>query len=201
MTSFPPEANYDAEQERWLQTRFEMLSRKTLLFYVLQQNSVPPRPWHSIALDWINRLPESRNHNTRLLVIVYRLTKRVRLIPTKHADTATDFARVFLTDFVRPHSIHSDREKTLLSEFWQSYCLLTGIKHKPTTAFHRLVERANQTVKQLLHVIQPQTAWEDKLPLVEIAYNNATNSAGYSPSLGYHPTFTMMHMIRQWLQG
>jgi hypothetical protein len=107
---------------------------------VLQQKSVPPRPWHSIALDWIDRLPESRNHNTRLLVIVDRLTKRVRLIPTKHTDTATDFARVFLTDFVRhyglPRSIHSDREKTLLSEFWQSYCLLTGIKHKPTTAFH-----------------------------------------------------------------
>jgi hypothetical protein len=33
MTSFPSKANYEAEQEKWLQTRFEMLSRKTLLYF------------------------------------------------------------------------------------------------------------------------------------------------------------------------
>src|SRR5260221_7742298 len=47
----------------------------------LKQLPIPPRPWESISMDFIEQLPASEGH-TAILVIVNHLTKQSLFIPT-----------------------------------------------------------------------------------------------------------------------
>ena len=59
------------------------------------------------------------------------------------------------------------------------------------------MERTNQTLEQYLHLYcnYQQTNWLELLPVVEFAFNNATNeSTGVSPffaNKGYHPNISI----------
>jgi hypothetical protein len=62
---------------------------------LLQPLSIPPRPWHSISMDFVEGLPTSSKQNV-ILVTVDRFTKFVHFIPLSHPYTASRVVALFL---------------------------------------------------------------------------------------------------------
>jgi hypothetical protein len=151
----------------------------------LKSLPIPPYPWSSLSMDLIEFLPESNGFNS-ILVIVDRLTKMAKSIPTTTGLTAEELARLFVRHVFGQHGlptdITSDRGSEFTSEFWKSLCTLLKIKLNFSTAFHPetdgQTEIVNQRVEQYLRLLTDyqQSNWSDHLPLAEFTYNNATHS-------------------------
>ena len=87
-----------------------------------------------------------------------------------------------------PLELISDHDKLFMSFFWQHLTLLTGIKHKCSSAFHPQIdgtsEHTNKTVIQSIrfHVEWNHKGWACALPKVWFNIMALTNkSTGYSP--------------------
>lgn len=167
---------------------------------LLNSLPVPQRPWASISMDFVVKLPLSQGFDS-VFVVVDRMTKMAHFIPCKEAMDATELARLFITNVFRlhglPDDIVSDRGSLFTSKFWKKLSEMTGIKSKMSTAFHPetdgQTERVNSVMEQYLrgYVNYEQDNWSDLLPIAEFAYNNSWhNSSKMSPfmaSYGYHP--------------
>ena len=166
----------------------------------LQPLPIPERPWHSISMDFIEKLPESDGY-TSILVVVDRLTKQGIFIPTHDTVTSEQLARLFLTHVYSKHGspthVSSDRGSEFISAFFRSLGTVLGITMHYTSGHHPeangQAERLNQTLEQYLRIYcnYQQTNWSELLPLAEFAYNNSPNdTTGVSPffaNKGYHP--------------
>ena len=93
---------------------------------LLQPLKVPDRPWQSVAMDFIVKLPASANPVTRekydgIMVVTDRFTKFGRFIPYRETFTAIDLTHVFVREVVVNHStlseLVSDRDKLFTSNF------------------------------------------------------------------------------------
>ena len=171
----------------------------------LQSATTPSQPWKSIALDFVVKLPLSKDPWTKIeydsiLVIMDRLTKYAYYVPYKESSTATDLAQVFLQVIVANHGVPmeiiSDRDKLFTSKFWTSLTALLGIKRKLSTAFHPQsdpVERVNQIMEAYLrcYINYRQNNWVELLPLAQFAYNTAdsetTSVSPYFANHGFNP--------------
>jgi transposase InsO family protein len=172
----------------------------------MKQPETPPRPWESIAMDFVTKLPLSKDPWTNqeydsILVVTDRLTKYAYMLPYKEASTAEDLARVFLREIISQHGtpteIISDRDKLFTSKFWTTLTALLGIKRKLSTAFHPQTdgqtERINQTMETYLrcYVNYKQDNWVELLPLAQFAYNSSeSEGTGRTPffaNYGYTP--------------
>ncbi|TDZ17375.1 Transposon Tf2-9 polyprotein [Colletotrichum orbiculare MAFF 240422] len=146
------------------------------------------RPWESISLDFIVKLPKSQEpltgvHYDSVLVIVERLTKYAYFIPYKESSTAEDLAYVFLRTIVSQHGlpqeIVSDRDKLFTSKFWKSLISQLGAKHRLSTAFHPQTDGQTERINQILeiylrcYVNYQQDNWVTLLPTAQFAYNSA----------------------------
>jgi hypothetical protein len=177
----------------------------------MKQPNTPSRPWESIAMDFVTKLPASHDLWTKLeydsiLVITDRLTKYAYMLPYKESSTAEDLARVILREILANHGmpseIISDRDKLFTSKFWSTLMALLGTKRKLSTAFHPQTdgqtERINQTMEAYLrcYVNYKQNNWVELLPLAQFAYNSSESEGngvtpffanyGYTPE-AYHP--------------
>lgn len=174
-------------------------------FGPLQFLPILERPWSSISMDFIERLPLLVSHNI-ILVIVCRLTKMALFILMYKTATSIDLARPFLWNVFSKHrvpqDIISDQGKHFVSNFWSSLCDHLRIKSNLSTAYHpetdRWFEWVNQILEQYLqfYVNYEQDNWTSLLPLAKFAYNNTSHSAtGVSPffaNKGYHPQFKVL---------
>ena len=167
--------------------------------------SAPSGAWKSIAMDFVTKLPESKEKMTKtvydsILVITDRLTKWVYFIPYKEASNAEDLAYTFIKYVVAnhgmPEEIISDRDKLFTSKFWKSLMAQLGTKQKMSTAFHPQTdgqtERANQTMEQYLraYVNYEQDNWVGLLPLAQFVCNDSISSLGETPfyaNYGFNP--------------
>jgi len=163
---------------------------------------VPARPWASISMDFIVRLPPSTLGYDAILVVVDRFTKMARFIATSSAVDSHDVAQLFVEHVYRAHGlpadIVSDRDKVFTSRFWRHFLALCNIQPNLSTAFHPQTdgqtERVNQVLEQYLRAFcdYQQDNWQSLLPHAEFAYNNAAHaSTGKTPffaNYGYHPT-------------
>jgi hypothetical protein len=161
---------------------------------------VPPRPWSSISMDFIEGLPPSNGYDA-VLVIVDRLTKAALFIECNTTDNAPTLATLYLKHVFSkhgvPHDIVSDRGKLFVSKFWSSLCKLLSIKSNLSTAYHPetdgQTERTNQILEQYLrlYINYQQDDWVSLLPLAEFAYNNTPHSATqvspFFANKGFHP--------------
>jgi hypothetical protein len=173
---------------------------------LLQPLQVPTKPWQSVAVDFIVKLPPSADPVTKesydgIMVVTDRFTKYGRFIPYRETWKATDLARVFIKDVVANHGMPaqliSDRDKLFKSNFWIALMEHLGVKHKMSTAYHPQTdgqtERLNQTLEQYLrcYVNDRQDNWIALLPLAQIAYNQSpTTTTGTSPfyaNYGFEP--------------
>ena len=163
--------------------------------------------WESISMDFIVKLPTSKEPGTgqvcdSILVIVDRLTKYAYFIPTRESIQAQDMAylvlRTLLANHQTPREIVSDRGTLFTSTFWQTLLSKLGAKSKLSTSFHPQTdgqtERTNQTLEQYLRIFSnhPQDNWVELLPMAQFAYNSSKSSTtGRTPfyaNYGYEPT-------------
>ena len=171
-------------------------------FGLLHPLEIPDRPWLSITMDYIVKLPPSHGYDS-IWVVCDRLTRYAHFIPCNETLDAPGLAWLFLDRIFRyhglPDSIISDWGSTFVSAFWKELTTLLQVKHKASTAYHPqtdgLSERTNQTLEAFLraYVSYQQDDWVDYLPLAEFAFNNnvnlSTNMSPFYANFGFHPSF------------
>ena len=157
---------------------------------------VPDGRCQSVAMDFIGPLPEDNGFNC-ILTITDRLNSEYRFIPTRTDISAKQLALIFFDKWYcengLPLELFSDRDKLFISRFWRYFTLLTGIKHKCSTAYHPQTdgssERTNKTLIQALrfHVERNQKGWVSALPRIRFNLMCTVNkSTGYSPFMLRH---------------
>src|SRR5467141_1741432 len=67
---------------------------------------IPKKPWNSISMDFIEKLPPSSSY-TSILVIVDCLSKQSLFIPTHNAITSQQLAQLFVLHVFSKHSVPS----------------------------------------------------------------------------------------------
>ena len=173
-----------------------------------QQIEAPQQAWQDITMDFIVKLPLSKDTITdikydNILVVVDRLTKYAHFIPWKEKGNAKDLAKVILKEIIAnhgiPQSIISDRDKLFIPKFWNPWTRQLGTRIKLSTAYHPRTdgqtEQTKQTLEQYLrHYINfKQNNWIDLLPLAQFAYNNHQHSTTrilpFYANYGKHPNW------------
>jgi hypothetical protein len=168
---------------------------------LLKPLPVPDRKWQHITMDFLVALPVSKEGHDACLVVVDRLTKYVRLIPTTSTATAVDIAQLVCENIFKhygmPEVILTDRDPKFASAFWSQFYKSLGCKVALSSAYHPQsdgqTERANRTIEQVLRCWLPASGegWLHKLWCVEHSLNQAVNaSTGFSPfylMYGYDP--------------
>lgn len=164
----------------------------------LKSLPIPERIGTELTIDFITDLPLSQGC-TNVMVITDRLSKDIFLFGTDSMK-AEKCAEIFVEKYYRyfgfPKYLTSDRGSDWLSYFWKTFCQLTGITQRLTTAYHpqsNASERANQELYKYLRsfTCYAQNDWITLLPMAQIALNTRPNSAigGLSPFFlrnGYH---------------
>ena len=156
----------------------------------LRSLPVPERIGSDLTIDFVTDLPPS-NDCTNVMVITDRLSKDIFLFGT-NSMAAKNCADIFIDRYYRyfgfPRYLVSDRGSDWTSHFWKSFCELTGINQKLTTAYHpqsNASERANQELYKYLRVFTcyAQDDWMKLLPMAQLALNTRPNSVigGMSP--------------------
>ena len=158
----------------------------------LQPLPIPTEKWERVSMDLITQLPKSALGYDAILVVVDYLTKMVHIAPTITAVSAPKLARLFINTVFKHHGmprvIVSDRDIRINSTFWLHLMERLGAKTSLSTAYHPQTdgqtERMNRTIEQVLRSVVnvEQRDWDEQLPLVEFAINNAKQaSTGESP--------------------
>ena len=179
-------------------------SQRHCPYRLLKQLLIPERPWNSISMDFIEKLPMSDGSNT-ILVIIDRLTKQSIFIPTVDTITSLMLAKLFVLHVFSKHGIPlhvtSNRGSEFVLAFFCSLGKVLDMKLHFTSGYHPegdgQTKCANQTLEQYLRVYcnYQQNNWSKLLPLAEFTYNNAPNAmTGLTPfytNKGYHPSITI----------
>ncbi|GJP52992.1 hypothetical protein CLOM_g12142 [Closterium sp. NIES-68] len=152
---------------------------------LLQLLDPPTKPWTHVSMDFVTRLSADASQNDAVLVVVDRLTKMAHFAPCRTTITAEQTAKLFISTDVRlfeiPKVIVRDRDPRFTSNFWTKMWEQYGTRLHPSTAYHPQTDgqtkRTNHTMEQLIRTTCTDLAqWEDPLPLIEFAYNNAPSS-------------------------
>ena len=177
---------------------------KTYGFF--KQLPISERPWNSISMDFIEKLPSSSRFDT-ILVIVDQLTKQAIFIPAHDTITSADLAHLFVFHMFSKHGvpshITSNRSSEFVSNFFWSLGISFNMQLHFTSGYHPegdgQTKHMNQTLEQYLHIYcnYQQDNWSKLLSLVKFAYNNVLSATtGVSPffaNKGYHLNITVYH--------
>ncbi|KAI5335150.1 hypothetical protein L3X38_025283 [Prunus dulcis] len=91
-------------------------------------------------MDFVFKLPRTRNKHDGVWVIVDRLTKSAHFLPVRANYTLNKLAKLFIDEIVRLHgvpvSITSDRDPRFTSRFWIKLHEAFGTQLQFSTAFH-----------------------------------------------------------------
>ena len=172
---------------------------------LLHPLDIPDKPWRSIAMDFIVKLPSSYGYDA-IWVVCDRMTRAAHFIPIQESMDAPQLSRLYLDRIFRyhgfPQAIVSDRGSIFISSFLTQLMKICGVKMKPSTAFHPqtdgLTERTNQTLETYLRAFcsYQQDDWVDYLALAEFVFNNTINSSTqqtpFFANVGYHPDFDIV---------
>ncbi|GKB36861.1 putative reverse transcriptase domain-containing protein [Tanacetum coccineum] len=123
---------------------------------LLQQPEIPEWKWDKITMDFITKLPRSKNRYDTIWVIVDRLTKSAHFLAIREDYSTERLAKIYIDEIVTLHgvpvSIISDRDGR---------------------------ELTIQTLEDMLRacVIDFCGNWDNHLPLAEFSYNNSYHSS------------------------
>jgi len=105
----------------------------------LQQLPILERPWNSISIDFIKKLPSSSGFDT-ILVIVDRLSKQAIFIPTHNTITSAELARLFVIHIFSKHGVlshvTSNRGSEFVSHFFCSLGTALDMRLHFTSRYH-----------------------------------------------------------------
>ncbi|KAK1912648.1 hypothetical protein P3342_004584 [Pyrenophora teres f. teres] len=113
---------------------------------LLQPLTPPQRPWISVTMDFIVKLPKSLEPGSArlcdtILVIVDRLTKAAKFIPTEESITAEECAyevtKALISEHGIPEEFITDRDKLFTSKYWSTFLAKLGVKRSFRQAFTR----------------------------------------------------------------
>ncbi|GJW40446.1 reverse transcriptase domain-containing protein [Tanacetum coccineum] len=154
---------------------------------LLQQPEIPEWKWDKITMDFITKLPRSKNGHDTIWVIVDRLTKSAHFLAIREDYSTERLARIYIDEIVARHgvpvSIISDRDGRFTSRCWQTVQNALGTRLDMSTAYHPQTdgqsERTIQTLEDMLRacVIDFGGSWDVHLPLAEFSYNNSYHSS------------------------
>jgi hypothetical protein len=100
---------------------------------------IPDERGDSIAIDFIGPLPEENGFDC-ILTMTDRLNSDIQIVPCTTKTTAEQLAILFFDKWYcengLPLEIISDRDKLFMAKFWKHLMLLTGIRHKQSSAYH-----------------------------------------------------------------
>ncbi|CCD23777.1 uncharacterized protein NDAI_0C01160 [Naumovozyma dairenensis CBS 421] len=164
---------------------------------IFQPLAVPYCPWSSIGIDFVSGMKEAHNFDC-VLVVIDRLTKMARFIPTKKTIDTSDCADLLINHIICHHGVPdeivSDRDR-----------LFTGVKFGTVSdkdyeftlnSPHRITqppERTNDTMGKIIasYTNQHATDWPMYWSVAAFAYNNTYQSSikttPFFPSYGFHP--------------
>jgi transposase InsO family protein len=175
---------------------------------------VPPKPWHTIGLDYLTHLHESNGFDS-VLIVVDHVTRMAHFLPCKETVTAEETATLFLQGVYLLHGLPrvmiSDRDPKFISGFWQTHWRRLGTPLNMSSSRHPktngLTERVSNTFQQLLRCLccHDGSDWTALLPQVEFAYNASRALGiehtpteayfGFSPKEPSHVLFSMRPSI------
>src|SRR5882724_10070192 len=75
-------------------------------YRLLKQLPIPEKPWNSISMDFIEKVPPSSGY-TSILVIVDHLSKQLLFILTHDIITSPQLAQLFILHVFSKHSVPS----------------------------------------------------------------------------------------------
>ena len=127
-------------------------------FGLMQPLPVPEWKWENITMDFVYKLPRTRNGYDGIWVIVDRLTKLAHFIPVREKYSLSKLAELFISKIVKYHGtpvgIISDRDPRFTSKFWRAFQEAFGAELRYSTAYHPQTdgqsERTIQTLEDML---------------------------------------------------
>ena len=162
-----------------------------------QPNLIPNGPWEDISMDFITKLPKSRDPVTEIIydaimVIVDRFTKYLIVVPFKETHTAEQLGHLLLDRLVRDHGVPimiiTNRDKLFMSNYWKTISAAMGTKPKMSMAYHPQMdgqtEQANQVLEMYLwhYINHTHSNWVQLLPVAQLAINqHRSDSTKESP--------------------
>ena len=147
-----------------------------------------PKPlgaWHTVAVDVLGPLPQTRSGKKYIIVVTDYLTRFVLAIATKD-QTAQTTANALMEKFLEyglPSRLITDNGPNFRSKLIEEMCRLLRTAHLFTTPYHPqfdgLCERFNRTLASMLRgfVATHQRDWDTYLPFVMHAYRAATQAS------------------------
>ncbi|GJS64304.1 reverse transcriptase domain-containing protein [Tanacetum coccineum] len=110
-------------------------------------------------MDFITKLPRTRNGHDAIWVIVDRLTKSDHFLPIREDFKMDRLARLYLNEIIARHgvpiSIISDRDSRFTSRFWQSMQEALGTQLDMSTAYHPQTDgQSERTIKTLEYMLK-----------------------------------------------
>ena len=160
----------------------------------------PAGPLEFVAMDLLGPLPNSTRGNKHILVVTCRYSKLARTVAMDKI-AAPQVAEAFLDCWIMPYGIPnailSDNGPQFVAKFFELLCVMLGIKHLTTTAYHPetngQAERYNRTLAARLRhfVSEHQDDWDAYIQPLTYAYNaqvhRSTNATPFSLVLSRHP--------------
>ncbi|POM78410.1 Putative retroelement [Phytophthora palmivora] len=146
-------------------------------------------PWVDIAMDFVTGLPVSGGYDA-VCVVVCRLSKRARYLPTRKTVTAEEVARSFFDNVIHgvPRSIVSDRDPKFLSKFWQALMATLHAELRMTVSHRAQADgQSGRQIRTLEDVLRCTVShygddWSEWLMSIEYAHASLINtSTGKTP--------------------
>ena len=125
----------------------------------LRPNEVSERLWQHKSVDFITKLPMSKDHNL-ILVVCDRFLKMFHFVATTEKTTAEGLVRLFRDNMWKLHrlleSVRSDKGLQFAAGLTKELNKMLGIETKLLTAYHpqtdSQTERTNQELEQYLRI-------------------------------------------------
>jgi len=152
---------------------------------------IPDRPWDSISMDFVLRLPRTHRGSDSIFVVVDRFLNMTHLIPCKKTNDVTNIANLFF-EVVKlhglPKSVVSDRDTKFVGHFWRNLWKNLGTNLPFISSYHPQIdgqtEVVNTSLENLLRILvtEHHSQWDQMLLQIEFAYNDSPKKiTGNSP--------------------
>ena len=178
-----------------------------------QPNLILNGPWEDISMDFITKLPKSRDPVMEItydaiMVIVDRFTKYLIAVLFKETHTAEQLGHLLLDRLVRdygvPIMIITDRDKLFMSNYWKTISAAMGMKPKISMAYHPQMdgqmEQANQVLKTYIwhYINHTHSNWVQLLSVAQLVINqHHLNSTKESPFFANFGRYTNIRMPKR----
>jgi hypothetical protein len=174
---------------------------RRLPYGLLEPHDAPESRWHTVSIDFVGPIVQTRSGFDTIFCVVDSGSKRVVLIPCKQTDDTKEVARLYELNVWKnhglPQKIISDRDRRFVSNFWKSLTSSLRIKNNTSTSYHpqtdgQTDQKNGWYITALRHFVHfYQHDWDQHLHVVEYGINDTMNSAtGYTPfylDTGRHP--------------